>query len=70
LFYSGDPTVYMALHSSTSPPGGVHPPDSPYRMNSDLTQDPLIAGLEWNIHSDKVFLAGNQLYELKTNRGG
>ena len=45
----------MSLHSSNFHGGNPqHPPESPYRMNADLTKDPLIAGLEWNVHDDQV----------------
>ena len=43
----------MTIHSTNHNGGnGQHPSDNPYNLNADLTQDPLIAGFEWNIRPD------------------
>ena len=43
----------MTVHSTNHNGGnGQHPSENPYSLNADLTQDPLIAGFEWNIRPD------------------
>ena len=43
----------MTLHSTNHFDGnGQHPPANPFEANSDFTQQPLLAGLEWNVQHD------------------
>jgi len=52
---NGDPTIYMSLHSSQFHGGNPqHPPENPYRPNSDFSQNPIIAGLEWNVQDTQI----------------
>ena len=45
--------IVMTVHSTNHNGGsGQHPSDNPYNLNADLTQDPLIAGFEWNVRPD------------------
>ena len=45
--------IVMTVHSTNHNGGnGQHPSENPYNLNADLTQDPLIAGFEWNIRPD------------------
>merc|ERR1712072_1269078 len=54
---NGDPTVYMSLHSTKYHAANPqHPPEQPYHLDTDLSEEPIIAGLEWNVHDDKVDL--------------
>ena len=53
LAVNGDPRVEMWLHSSNhSGANAQHPPKNPILMNTDLTEDHLIAGFEWNIQEE------------------
>ena len=45
--------IVMTVHSTNHNGGnGQHLSENPYSLNADLTQDPLIAGFEWNIRPD------------------
>ena len=47
----------MSLHSPKyHDDNPQHPPEHPYRLDTDLSEDPIIAGLEWNVHHDQVDL--------------
>ena len=50
---NGNPKVYMSVHSTHHNGGGPqHPGTNPFNPQADFTQQPLIAGLEWNIRHD------------------
>ena len=50
----GEPHLYYSLHSSNHHGGNPqHPPGSPTWMNTNLNENPLIAGLEWNVQDSK-----------------
>jgi len=50
---NGKPDVIMSLHSTNHFAGGPqHPPDSPFRLDTDLTEVPGIFGFEWNVRED------------------
>ena len=51
---NGGPHLYHSLHSSNHHGGNPqHPEGSPTRMNTNLNENPLIAGLEWNVKDSK-----------------
>jgi hypothetical protein len=47
-----DPRVSIDSLDNINGGNGQHPSENPYNLNADLTQDPLIAGFEWNIRTD------------------
>jgi len=50
---NGVPDVVMSLHSTNHHGGGPqHPPDSPFKINADVTETPAIFGFEWNVRED------------------
>ena len=38
-----------------------HPPLIPLHVNADLSRDPLIAGLEWNVQEEDLILLGGSV---------
>ena len=45
--------IVMTVHSTHHNGGsGQHPSQSSFTANSDLTENPLIAGFEWNIRHE------------------
>ena len=54
LVLNGYPDIEMSLHSTNHYGGSAqHPPLSPLHVTTDLSRDPLIAGLEWNVLEDE-----------------
>jgi len=52
---NGEPRIHMTTHSPSHNryvSGGLQP-SPPYVANADFTEDPLIAGFEWNIQKEK-----------------
>lgn len=50
---NGNPTIVMSAHSTHHHNGEPqHPPNQPFRMNADFTEDQLIAGFEWNVQEE------------------
>jgi len=50
---NGVPKIYMTIHSTNHNGGnGQHPSESSFTANADFTQNPLIAGFEWNVRHD------------------
>ena len=54
LVLNGYPDIEISLHCTNHYGGSAqHPPLSPLHDNTDLSRDPLIAGLEWNVLEDE-----------------
>jgi len=50
---NGEPKIVMTVHSTNHNGGnGQHPSHSSFTANADLTEDPIIAGFEWNIRHE------------------
>merc|ERR1719186_522471 len=51
---NGVPKVYMSTHSTHHYGGNAqHPPNNPFWLDTDMTQIPVIFGLEWNVQADR-----------------
>ena len=54
---NGQPKLASATHSKSRNGGNPqHPPNNGKHINADLTRDPLICGVEWNIHGSQIDL--------------
>ena len=54
---NGQPKLASATHSKSRHGGNAqHPPNNGKHINADLTKDPLICGVEWNIHGHQIDL--------------
>jgi len=50
---NGEPKIVMTVHSTNHHGGnGQHPSHSSFYANADFTENPLIAGFEWNIRHE------------------
>merc|ERR1719186_1909110 len=50
---NGDPSVMMTLHSTNHHGAyGQNPPHNPLHLDTDMTNIPVIFGLEWNVKAD------------------
>ena len=50
---NGVPKIYMTVHSTHHNGGNGQHPDTPsFTANSDFSDQPLIAGFEWNVRPD------------------
>jgi len=50
---NGEPKIVMTVHSTHHNGGnGQHPSHSSFTANADMTEDPIIAGFEWNIRHE------------------
>merc|ERR1712183_505553 len=50
---NGEPKIVMTVHSTNHNGGnGQHPSHSSFHANADFTENPLIAGFEWNIRHE------------------
>lgn len=67
---NGNPKIEMTTHSTHRNGGnGQHPQQRYFQANADFTQDPLICGLEWNVHGDVIDLTWwMSWYDLGSHR--
>ena len=54
---NGHPKLITSVHSASRHGGNPrHPPNNGKALDADLTKDPLICGVEWNLHDNQIDL--------------